>query len=74
MSSPASVTTATTGTATTTAAPTEPQRFIARLQASLGDGSFVRLVLGRPHAQEPTLDKLLARRMVLRGQDHLALV
>jgi len=52
----------------------EPQRFIARLQHSLDDGSFQRLVLGRPQGQAPTLEKLLARRVVLRGQDHLALV
>jgi len=53
---------------------TEPQRFIARLRQSLADGSFVRLVLGRPHSTEPSLHKLLARRIVLRGADHLSLV
>ncbi len=58
-----------------TAAPTpELQQFIIRLQRSLDDGSFIRLGLGRPHRQEPSLEKLLARRVVLRGQDHLALV
>ena len=57
------------------APPTEPQRFVARLQQALDDGSFVRLVLGRPQGgDDPTLDKLLARRVVLRGQDHLSLV
>ena len=60
--------------ATVTPTATEPDQFIARLQASLDDGSFIRLGLGRPHGQEPTLEKLLARRVVLRGQDHLALV
>jgi hypothetical protein len=53
---------------------TDNQQFIARLQRSLDDGSFVRLLLGRPHGQPATLHKLLARRVVLRGQDHLALV
>lgn len=52
----------------------EPQQFIARLQRSLVDGSFVQLSLGRPHATDPTLQKLLARRLVLRGEDHLSLV
>lgn len=52
----------------------EPQKFIARLQRSLADGSFVRLTLARPHDTEPTLHKLLARRVVLRGSDHLSLV
>lgn len=52
----------------------EIDRFIARLQASLGDGSFQRLALGRPHDAEPTLEKLLARRVALRGVDHLSMV
>jgi len=57
------------------AALSDPQKFVARLQHSLDDGSFVRLTLGRPAgADDPTLDKLLARRVVLRGQDHLSLV
>ena len=60
--------------APTVAPTTEPQQFITRLQRSLDDGSFIRLGLGRPHGQEPTLEKLLARRVLLRGQDHLALV
>jgi hypothetical protein len=54
---------------------TDPQRFLARLHDSLADGSFSKLVLGRPQgADEPTLDKLLARRITLRGQDQLQLV
>ena len=56
---------------------TDPQNFITRLQHSLADGSFVRLTLGRPSpagGAEPTLEKLLARRVVLRGTDHLSLV
>jgi len=59
----------------TTAAPlTDPQKFQQRLQGSLDDGSFVRLTLGRPSDAEPTLEKLLARRVVLRGADHLSMV
>ena len=60
-----------------TAAPTsltEPQKFIARLRQSLADGSFQRLVLGRPHDAEPSLEKLLARRLLLRGEEHLSMV
>jgi hypothetical protein len=52
----------------------ELPQFILHLQRSLADGSFIRLGLGRPQGQAPTLEKLLARRVVLRGQDHLALV
>ena len=52
----------------------ETQKFILRLQQSLGDGSFLSLSLGRPHAVEPSLDKLLARRLVLRGAEQLSLV
>ena len=55
-------------------AATEPQKFIARLQRSLADGSFGKLMLGRPLGADPTLQKLLARRIVLRGVDHLSLV
>ena len=52
----------------------EPQKFIARLQQSLADGSFQRLTLGRPHDAEPSLEKLLARRLLLRGVEHLSMV
>ena len=52
----------------------EPQRFIDRLRHSLADDSFVRLVLGRPQGAEPSLHKLLARRIVLRGAEQLSLV
>ena len=54
--------------------PTELQKFIARLHSSLADDSFVRLQLARPQGGDPTLDKLLARRVRLRGADHLSLV
>ncbi len=55
-------------------AATEPQKFITRLQQSLADGSFVKLGLGRPHGGDPTLLKLLARRVVIKGQDQVSLV
>ena len=63
----------TTATPPPTAAPQLPT-FLARLQASLADNSFVKLSLGRPHNTEPSLDKLLARRLLLRGVGHLSLV
>ena len=53
---------------------TEPDRFIARLSECLADASFVSLALGRPRDAEPALEKLLARRLVLRGAEHLSLV
>lgn len=53
---------------------TEPQKFIARLRQSLADGSFQRLVLGRPHDAEPSLEKVLARRVLLRGEEQLSMV
>ena len=52
----------------------ETAKFIHRLRQSLAEGSFVRLVLGRPQGTEPSLQKLLARRIVLRGAEHLSLV
>jgi SAM-dependent methyltransferase len=54
--------------------PPDLQTFAERLRQSLADASFVKLQLARPHDAEPTLDKLLARRVVLRGADHLSLV
>ena len=55
------------------AAQTAPQQFISRLRASLTEGHFVKLQLGRPQG-DATLDKLLVRRVVLRGVEHLSLV
>ncbi|NDG38341.1 MAG: SAM-dependent methyltransferase [Betaproteobacteria bacterium] len=53
---------------------TDPQKFMLRLQQSLDDASFLSLSLGRPQGGEPSLDKLLARRLVLRGVEQLSLV
>ena len=61
-------------TAAGAATATEPERFLQRLQHSLADASFVRLTLGRPIGADATLEKLLARRLVLRGQEQLSLV
>lgn len=62
------------GGAAAAAAADAPQKFIARLQRSLDDASFVRLVLGRPSGGDATLQKLLARRVVLRETEQLSLV
>jgi SAM-dependent methyltransferase len=51
-----------------------PARFIERLRQSLDDGSFIRLLLGRPQGGESTLEKLIGRLVRLRGGDHLSLV
>ena len=66
-----------TAPSTATSIATEPERFLQRLQHSLADASFVRLTLGRPSSsdgQDATLEKLLARRLLLRGVEHLSLV
>ena len=63
-----------TAPATTPAVASEASRFMERLQASLADGSFARLQLARPQGAEPTLQKLLARPVQLRGQPQLSLV
>lgn len=54
--------------------PPEHDQLIARLQDCLRDGSFVSLTLGRPHGADGSLKKVLARRVVLRGEDHLSMV
>ncbi len=65
----------TTAAATNTSPPTPQQQFISRLQRSLADGSFVKLGLGRPQAaDDPTLHKLLVRRVVIQGREQLSLV
>ena len=53
----------------------EFERFFFRLQQSLIDSRFVRLSLGRPlAASDASVDKLLVRRVLLRGQAQLSLV
>ncbi len=55
-----------------TASPVE--RFFARLQDSLDQGSFVKLVLAKPRGGEPGLERLTVRRIVLRGAPALSFV
>ena len=56
--------------AETTALP----RFLELLQRSLAQGTFVKLVLGRYRGSDGSLQRLLVRRIVLRGVDHLSFV
>jgi hypothetical protein len=56
--------------AETTALP----RFLEHLQRSLAQGSFVKLTLGRHRGSDTSLQRLLVRRVVLRGVDHLSFV
>ncbi len=49
----------------------EVARFAERLRASLADGSFVKLALGQPRCDALAAQRVLARRIVLRGADHL---
>ncbi len=52
----------------------ELDAFVGHLRQSLVDDSFVKLQLGRPQGGDATLDRLLARRLLLRGIDCLSLV
>src|SRR5947207_3628869 len=56
--------------AETTALP----RFLELLQRSLAQGSFVKLALGRYRGSDVSLQRLLVRRVVLRGVEHLSFV
>ena len=44
------------------------QRFLTRLEASFGDGSFVKLTLGHPANAKEALRKLLFRPVEVRGE------
>ena len=44
------------------------QRFLTRLEAAFGDGSFVKLTLGQPAAAEGGPRKLLFRPVMIRGE------
>lgn len=56
--------------------PTDPQtaEFIARLEQALGDGSFVRLTLGKYRGQDAGLERITIRRVTIKGADHLSFV
>lgn len=59
------------------ASATPTARFLALLAASLADGSFVKLLLGRYRGTQPVLADLgsvAIRRIALRGEDHLSFV
>lgn len=64
----------TAGAPASPAASDAPERFFARLSASLDDGSFVKLVLGRHAGTEEALERVFVRVVSLRGQPHLSFV
>ena len=51
--------------------PPEIERFAQRLRASLDDASFVKLVLGQPRGDAAGPQRVLARRVMLRGAAQL---
>jgi SAM-dependent methyltransferase len=54
---------------------TEPnERFLALLDRSLAEGSFVKLLLGRYRGPQVDLTGVTVRRLVLRGEDALSFV
>jgi len=55
-----------------TASPQED--FAARLAASVADGTFARLTLGKPRGGDPTLQKILIRPVALKAGPHLSFV
>jgi hypothetical protein len=50
------------------------ERFLGELAASVRDGTFVRLTLGKPRGADATLRNLLVRPVTLRGRPQLSLV
>jgi SAM-dependent methyltransferase len=48
--------------------------FTARLAASVHDGTFARLTLGKPRGGDPTLQKILIRPVALKSGPHLSFV
>jgi len=50
------------------------ERFVALLNASVRDGSLVKLILGKPRGADKTLRNLLVRLVDLRGQPHVSFV
>jgi len=48
--------------------------FAARLEASVHDGTFARLTLGKPRGGDSTLQKVLIRPVVLKAGPHLSFV
>jgi len=50
------------------------EQFLAQLGASVRDGSFVKLTLGKPRGADATVRNLLVRPVGIRGTPHLSLV
>jgi len=50
------------------------EEFSARLAASVEDGTFVGLTLGKPRGGDPTLQKILIRPVTLKAGPHLSFV
>jgi SAM-dependent methyltransferase len=50
------------------------EQFLTRLDASVRDGSLVKLTLGKPRGADPTLRNLYVRPVTLRGAPHLTFV
>ncbi len=50
------------------------EEFLAVLSASVRDGSFARLTLGKPRGSDPTLQKLIIRPVTLKAGPHLSFV
>lgn len=50
------------------------ENFIDQLRASVTDGTFVKLTLGKPRGADATLRNLLVRPVILRGAPHLSFV
>ena len=46
--------------------------FLAELTASVRDGGFLRLTLGKPRGIDQTLRNLMVRPVSLRGEPHLS--
>jgi SAM-dependent methyltransferase len=54
--------------------PPPREDFLAQLGASIRDGSFVKLTLGKSRGADATLRNLLVRPVILRGERHLSFV
>ncbi len=53
---------------------TPQEDFAARLVASVHDGTFARLTLGKPRGGDPTLQKIIIRPVTLKAGPHLSFV
>jgi SAM-dependent methyltransferase len=53
---------------------TPHEDFTARLAASVADGTFARLTLGKPRGDDPTLQKIIIRPVTLKAGPHLSFV